>query len=98
MNLIDVIRELVEATETCTRRFGGNDCDGRAISEQVFDDEKIWKAKAKGRVALANQFNLLNDPLEPLDIDAATSDALPAVGDRAVFDVAQILTAAGQRG
>ena len=57
MNLIDVIRELVEATETCKRLFGGNDCDGRELSEQVFDDEKILKAKAKGRAALAMQLN-----------------------------------------
>ena len=38
-----------------------------------------------------------NDPLEPLDVDPATSAALTAVWEQAERDVAQILRDAGQR-
>ena len=36
---------------------------------------------------------LQNDPLEPLDVDPATSAALTAVWEQAALDVAQILRA-----
>ena len=40
---------------------------------------------------------VLNDPLEPLDVDAATADALTAVWDQAERDVTQILNAVGRK-
>ena len=39
-----------------------------------------------------------NDPLEPLDVDPATSAALTAVWEQATRDVQRILRDAGQRG